>query len=192
MIWQKWYNKLVKKLTSLLLTILFSVAPATPVFAQELGATGGAPSRDSIAQRCTFAQRYLNETLKPRDLKARVDRLQAYRYIYQRLDVFAARLERNNQQGAVEFRQSLDQLHKSTEAFKKDYEQYDATRDIAAKYENCQKQPDEFQEYINATRIAREKVSKDVADIHSLLDVSIMNQLAELHNVFLQTGGTGS
>jgi hypothetical protein len=100
------------------------------MFAQELGTTGGAPTRESIAQRCTYAQRYLNETLKPRDLKARVDRLQAYRYIYQRLDVFAARLERNNQQGAAEFRQSLDQFAKKTEAFKKNYEQYDSTSEI--------------------------------------------------------------
>lgn len=181
----------VKKLTLLFIAVLI-VAPSTPMFAQELSTSGGAPTRESIAQRCTYAQRYLNETLKPRDLKARVDRLQAYRYIYQRLDVFAARLERNNQQGAAEFRQSLDQFAKKTEAFKKNYEQYDSTRDLAAKYENCQKRPDEFQEYVNATRIAREKVAKDVADIHTLLDVSVMSQLADLHNILLQTGGNGS
>ncbi|MDQ5912653.1 MAG: hypothetical protein QG659_75, partial [Patescibacteria group bacterium] len=74
----------------------------------------------------------------------------------------------------------------------KNYEQYDSTRDLAAKYENCQKRPDEFQEYVNATRIARETVAKDVADIHTLLDVSVMSQLADLHNILLQTGGNGS
>ena len=181
----------MKRLITFILITLIG-APVTPIFAQQLATTGGAPSRESISMRCGYAQRYMNETLKTRDLKARVDRLQAYRYIHQRLDVFASRLERNNQQGAVEFRQSVDQLARKTEVFKKNYEQYDSTRDIASNYENCQKSPDEFLDYVNATRISREAVAKVVSDIHTLLDTSIMRQLNDINNILLQTGGSSS
>lgn len=145
----------------------------------------------SIETRCTNAQAYLNNTQRPRDLRARVDRLQAYRYIHQRLNSFVSRLERNNQPNAAELRAQLDTLNTTIEQFKIDYEAYDQARDQAAKIKNCQQQYQVFIQKLIDARNKRAAVNQDIEKIQTLLGVEVKNQFDQLYQELLVTGNTG-
>ncbi len=143
--------------------------------------TAGAVDSTVVSQQCGLAQDYFDATLKPRDLRARVDRLQAYRYIFQRLDIYVGRLERNNQPGAAELRTHLNEFSKQTEAFKNSYETYDSTRELAATYKNCSSDPETFLKRVNAARVERQNVHTSVESLDILLNQTIKNQLELLH-----------
>lgn len=169
------------KIRYLLIVFSIFVISTSVVNAQESSSPGGVVTPDVVSQQCSLSQSYLNRTLKPRDLKSRVDRLQAYRYIFQRLDIYVSRLERNNQSGAKELRANLDDLKNKTEQFKNLYETYDATRELSAKYQECEKSPEQFLKNIDATRVERQNVNAKIIEIQNLLDQTIKKQLENLY-----------
>ncbi len=149
------------------------------------------PTSQMVAQNCSSAQTYLKTILKPRDLRARVDRLQAYSYVYQRMDVFVSRLERNNQPQAVELRQTATNLQTSTKSFKDDYESYDQAREKLTNLSDCSKHASEFEQLLNDARNKRAQVSSDVASIKVLLNETFQTELQSLYQQLLSTNKSG-
>lgn len=131
----------------------------------------------TASERCGLTQNYLKNIVKNRDLYARVDRLQAYQYIYHRLDVFVRRLERNNQAGASEMRMSLNKFNTQIESFKSNYEQYDSSREALISVTNCRKNLAQFQDKLAEARIKRSAVHQDVLDIKATLETELIEQL---------------
>lgn len=144
------------------------------------------------AERCSLVQNYLKTIQKPRDLRARVDRLQAYRYIYQRLDVFVIRLEKNGQPQAAELRGLLEDYSKETEKFKDDYERYDSAREELANMKDCNNSIDTFLQKLQTTRQLRQKVYEDVLAIQKMLSPDISGQLEVLYDKLQSTERTGA
>lgn len=172
------------KRTSIIMVIILTGFLVTPkLFAQDSG--NEEASRQAVAS-CRRAQQYINNIQKPRDLRGRVDRLQAYRYIYQRLDGFVIRLERNNQFQAKEMRTSLDSLYKQINVFKDDYETYDEARDKVATFNDCQKNNQQFTDALQLARQKRQIVHDDITSLDATLTPKIKTQLDNLHQYFLQ------
>ena len=177
------------KLHIALLAILFaSILTVTNVSAQE---SAPQTTQELVTQRCQLAQNYIKDIQKPRDLRARVDRLQAYRYIYQRLDVFTKRLERNKQPEADNLRASLDDISKNIEQFKVNYEQYDAARESLTKVQNCRSNITSFQSKLETARNKRQAVNESIVSIEAILSPTVKGQLETLYQGLLATGKTG-
>lgn len=134
-------------------------------------------AQSTIAIGCEAAQQYLKAAQKPRDLRTRVDRLQAYRYVHQRLDATVRRIERNNQPNAKNLRANVDRLNDVTEAFRLDYETYDAAREAAANVKDCRNNGSEFAQKLEEARNARATVAQDVSLIRSIIATNITEQL---------------
>lgn len=139
----------------------------------------------TAAERCSLSQSYLKNIQKNRDLHARVDRLQAYQYIYQRMDVFVRRLERNGQPQAVEMRATLDQLTKDLDSFKKHYEEYDQSRESTTAVVNCKNKLPEFQDKLDQARSKRAVLQNDLTEIQKLLDPILKTQLQTVQSSVL-------
>ena len=139
-------------------------------------------------ERCSLTQNYLTNIQKPRDLRARVDRLQAYRYIYQRLNIFVARLERNNQPESANLRASLDRLNTSIDQFKNDYETYDQAREDVTNLKDCRDNFEDFTSRLELARSARTMVSQNVELIQSILSPNVKSQLDSLYSQLLISG----
>ncbi len=169
---------------------LFIVIAALVALPRLVTAQTATVSQQTPAERCGLTQSYLKTIQKPRDLRARVDRLQAYRYIYQRLEVFVIRLEKNNQPDARELRAKLDEFGRATDSFKNDYEQYDQTRESLTNLKDCKNSIDQFQAKLQTVRIQRQKVYDDVARIGQILSPEITTQLDTLHEKLLATEKT--
>lgn len=150
------------------------------------------PDDAPVVQRCLLAQNYLKNIQKPRDLRARVDRLQAYRYIYQRMNVFVLRLERNDQPEASNLRASLDRLNQSIDEFKTDYETYDSSRELVVKQKNCSDDYSTFSTNIANMREDRAQVNRTVELIESILNPNIATQLDTLYQQLLISGRSGA
>jgi TolA-binding protein len=142
---------------------------------------------DDTAARCRISQSFITTTIRPRDLRARVNRLQAYRYIYSRLDTFVQRLEHNEQSYATELRVDLDQLSDKIERFKEDYEVYDQARQNVINQNECSKNFTTFQEKLEIARVNRQQVGTDVAEIESILE-TIRGRVEQLRQELLATG----
>lgn len=168
---------LVVKLSKLFLSIVLIVGvflvPKTALLQSQ-------PSE--AAERCALSQSYLKKIQKNRDLHARVDRLQAYQYIYQRIDVFVRRLERNSQPQAAEMRATLDQLTNQLESFKKYYEEYDQAREATANVVNCKNKLAEFQSKLTIARSKRETLQNELLEIQKTLDPVLKTQLETVQN----------
>lgn len=134
----------------------------------------------NVAERCGLAQNYLKNIQRPKDLRARVDRMQAYQYIYQRLDVFTVRLEKNNQPLAEQFRAKLTALDANIDAFKDHYETYDAARESVVTLDSCGQDVGEFQKRLSKARQARQVVHDDIQKIQALYSPDILDQLRQL------------
>ena len=141
---------------------------------------GADATTEQFATRCERAQRNLQGPVRDSDIRTRVDRLQAYRYISKRMDIFTQRLEHNNQPDAKEMRAQVTQLDASIDRFAADYETYDAMRDSLAQMPDCGKNPDLFQTRLGDVRQARTSLNQDVATIHSTLDTNFRNQLSDI------------
>ena len=141
-------------------------------------------------ERCYLAQNYIKNIQKPRDLRARVDRLQAYRYVFQRMEVFTRRLEINNQPQARELRKTLSELDIQIEKFKQDYEKYDQTREDITNIFSCQNNIAKFQLALEKLRTERSQVNKDVNNIKELLNPIMTSQLDILLQSFNDQGVT--
>lgn len=175
------------KLRLLSLLLLASALVVAPTIVRAQTAT---IDQQTPGERCGLAQSYLKNVQRPRDLRARVDRLQAYRYIYQRVEVFVIRLEKNSQPSAKELRAQLDELQRATDSFKNDYEQYDQSREELANMKDCQKEINQFQAKLQVTRAQRQKVYEDVARVQDILSPEITTQLQTLHETFQATEKT--
>ena len=173
------------KIRILVISLFAVLLPAVATFAQEVSI------EPILTENCKQAQSYLNITLKKRDLHARVDRLQAYRYIYQRLDSFVNRLEKNNQPGAQDLRTDLSVLNTKIENFKNDYETYDASRDLVANMTQCLSKKSEFEKNIIVMQANRAAVNTDVSSIRVLLEDTIKGRLDTLYQQYLETGTNG-
>lgn len=174
----------IRILSMLLLVVSFFVVPH--VFAQ----ANNADSANQLAERCNLAQNYIKNIQKPRDLRARVDRLQAYRYIASRLDNFVTRLERNRQPNASELRETLKDLNVNIDNFKNLYEQYDKAREEVVAVQDCQNNRDEFQAKLEAARLKRSEVNDVVNKVQSTLSPTAKDQLNDLYAKLLATAKT--
>lgn len=178
----------VKLRKLLLIVAAVFVFTATGTLAQEAPAQ---TSQELATQRCSLAQNYIKDIQKPRDLRARVDRLQAYRYIYQRLDLFTKRLERNQQPEAENLRASMNSLGKDIEQFKASYERYDAAREELTNIKDCRNNMTLFQSKLEAARSKRQEVSDSIVAVESTISPTVKNQLDVLYEGLLATGKTG-
>lgn len=139
-----------------------------------------APSNEVIAQRCVLAQAYASSELKQNDLRARVNRLQIYEYIHQRLDILAKRLEYNQQAGAKQYRNTLDEYLKKIEVFKQNYEDYDSAREAFSGLPDCKKNPDQFKKALTDLRKKRTTIEKTTAAISEFLEQEVTTQLMKI------------
>lgn len=176
------------KKIQIIISIILVFTPIQIVFAQN--ASTEMPEIETVAQRCELSQRYLKDTLKPRDLRTRVNRLQAYQYIYQRLDILVVRLEHNHQVGSVELRTQMNEFSKSIDQFKSQYETYDLSREVVSKYKNCRQNPDEFLKKVDLMRQSRQKLNSDIKEIQDILAVKFKLSLEQLGDSFTVTPAT--
>jgi hypothetical protein len=142
---------------------------------------------DDTAARCRISQNFIISTIRPRDLRARVNRLQAYRYIYGRLDTFVQRLENNDQQYAAELRTDLDNLNTQIDSFKDDYEVYDQARQDVINQKDCPNNFTVFQEKLEIARVNRQQVGADVSAIQSTME-AMKSKIELLRQELLATG----
>lgn len=119
----------------------------------------------------------MNDSLRRRDLRGRVDRLQAYRYMHERLDIYVARLEFNNQPGAAALRTSTTNLDAAITTFKDNYETYDKARDEVVSLQDCEGNYAEFRTRLNGARVKRQQVNASIESIDRLLKDTIAPQL---------------
>ena len=178
----------MKRLVVIAIFIAGGLFMVPPLFAQDI--TSDEAARQTVAS-CQRAQNYLKNIQKPRDLRGRVDRLQAYRYIYQRLNVFVNRLEKNDQYKARELRASLDTFNEQITVFKDNYEVYDKARDEVSQIENCQKNNQQFTAALGSARQKRQLVHEDVLKLDMTLSPQVSTQLDQLYQHFLVGGSNG-
>ncbi len=174
------------RLTALCLAAFMLVFVPT-LFAQEPQTQ---TNEELITERCALAQNYLDTIQKPRDLRTRVDRLQAYLYIYQRFDMFTARLERNTQPGAAQMRTTLNSLNRNIEAFKNNYESYDEAREAVVAEKDCRNNINEFQSKLQTARARRQAVHDTVVRIEKIFEPTITGQLDTLYTELLEPSQT--
>ncbi len=134
----------------------------------------------SLSARCLVAQQKLAGPVRERDLRTRVDRMQAYLYVHERLDIFTQRLENNNQPFAAQMRTMTSELNALTTQFKTDYETYDIARTKTSSTKDCSSNTEQFSENLEATRSARKKVNEDVVAINALLSGPVSVTMNEL------------
>lgn len=135
---------------------------------------------ENFSSRCQRAQVNLRGPVRDRDIRTRVDRLQAYRYIEKRLDDFTKRLEKNNQPNAKELRTQVTQLNKDINTFAASYETYDGMRDSLSNMADCGTNQELFRTRLSDVRQSRSTVNQNVETIRTDLDSSIRNQLSDL------------
>jgi len=149
--------------------------------------SGGTYAQTEYGTRCRIAQQNLRGTVRDQDIRTRVSRFQAYQFIYKRLDVFVQRLENNNQRGAADLRQEVNQLKQAIDDFKSDYEDYDQARVTVTKLQNCSDNLPEFTSLMQDARQKRRRVNTDVLTIDKILDPSIKNKITDLYNNLLES-----
>lgn len=134
----------------------------------------------SLSARCGVAQQKLAGPVRSRDLRTRVDRMQAYLYVHERLDIFTQRLENNNQPSAEQMRTLTSELNVLISTFKNDYEVYDQARTAVATLKNCSKNTEDFSTSLEFARTTRKKVNEDVVAINLLLSGPVTTTMNEL------------
>lgn len=169
----------------ILLLLIGSLLLVPRVFAQSEDALN-----DQTTQRCGLTQSYLKNSQKSRDLRARVDRLQAYRYISSHLETFISRLERNGQPQATELRGTLTSINDNIETFKTTYEAYDIARNQVVSVKDCRNNIEQFQTKLDDARLKRQEVNASVLSIQNLLEPTTKDQLTTLYTELLATSKT--
>lgn len=172
----------VKKLALFLLIGLIVTAPAG--YARQ-----NLPASEVVKLQCKQAQTYLENTLRPNDLRGRVNRLQVYEYLYLHLNAIATRLQNNNQSGAQQLGNAVAEYRRAIDAFVKDYETYDNSRDQLASLEDCQKNISDFQKALSDMRENRAVVAKDVIKLRVAMNSGISPQLLALQETLQTAGG---
>lgn len=162
-------------INGLLCAVLIATVVPIAVLAQSDGGEG-----EDFTVRCVRAQNNLKGPVRERDIRTRVDRLQAYRYIEKRLDIFTQRLEYNNQPGAQGLRTQVQALELATSTFAANYEAYDARRDALAAMPDCGKRPQVFQTQLNDLRHLRATINQDVLNIQNSIDSNVRNELSSV------------
>lgn len=138
------------------------------------------PTEAGLSRTCKQAQGHLQAVVRPRDLRARVDRLQAYQYITKRLDTFAQRLERHEQPHAQTIRNLTDEFSQTVDNFKEHYEYYDTARDSLATLQVCDQRPAEFAKRLAQARRRLAAVEQDAEAIDTLLAKDVPRVLSQL------------
>lgn len=167
---------MIKPFTKTALLALLIAAPLLAV----ASLSAAAQTSSDYELRCERAQSTLRTTVRNRDLRTRVDRLQAYKYIEKNLDALTQRLENNDQPHAEEFGELTTQLIALIGQFTDDYEKYDTARDSVSDITGCRGNFNAFQKNLYDAREKRAKVSAGVTDIRNLLDSGVRNQLSTL------------
>lgn len=165
-------------LTIIVSLTIFSISIISVV---ALSATTSNDSRSVYG--CFSAQNYLKNVQRPKDLRARVDRLQAYQYIGQRLDIFTQRLENNSQPKAQDLRRQLDKLKLEVDDFKVKYENYDEARDQLVSIENCEANTSKFKTLLSSLRLERKRLNQSVKLIDDRLRINMSGQLEDLQDI---------
>lgn len=148
-------------------------------------------SESVIVARCENAQAYLNKDLREKDLRARVDRVQAYEYVYQELNMLALRLEHNKQYSAKQMREQMTAFQQKIGQLKVSYEKYDYSRDALAQLPDCTKNPQKFSELLAVMRSERKKVEQQTTTTKTFLVANMSNQLEDTYDNFLKTSASG-
>ncbi|MCB9822926.1 hypothetical protein H6800_01470 [Candidatus Nomurabacteria bacterium] len=140
---------------------------------------------------CKIAQQNLGASIRSNDLRTRVNRMQAYQYMYQKLDIFVQRLENNGQPGAKDLRAKTDELGTQITKFRDDYEAYDKDRDKVTKIENCTKNSIAFDRALQNARNSRAVVHEDVVNLDEMLSGPIQNSIRNLYTELLASSPAG-
>ena len=74
----------------------------------------------------------------------------------------------------------MNEFSKKIELFKSNYEEYDLSREVVAKYKNCGQDSEGFLNKLQIMRDSRQKINSDVVDIQELLDVEFKSSLVQL------------
>lgn len=162
------------------LSLFFSLFVTILIVSSVTAQRTSQPTQADLVKNCNQAQNYLSGTLRLRDLRARVDRLQAYQYINQRVDGFVRRLERHDQPQATELRLTVTKLNSLINNFKSDYEMYDTAREQLASLRDCQDQPAVFARNLQTARGRLQTVEKDIQTIEDLLNKQVVKDLRTL------------
>lgn len=179
----------IRTTTSLLLiSIIAALGISIVVFTQN---KTSAQSAD-ISTQCKVAQANLSGPVKKQDLKTRVYRVQAYQYIYDRLDTFVQRLENNNQPEADTLREQANILKDQIKLFENDYESYNTARDNTASLKDCSKHPTQFSQKLTDMRAKRQQIDSEVSSIDGLLGTTVKSRIADLYTQLLATGTSGA
>lgn len=141
--------------------------------------------------RCKIVQQNLSGHIRSNDLRTRVNRMQAYQYMHQKLDIFVQRLENNNQPGAGDLRRQSDELGKKIDKFRADYETYDINREKLSKLDNCSKNSVSFDRALQTVRNSRATVHQDVIELDEKLNSSVQASVRDLYTDLLASSPTG-
>ncbi len=140
---------------------------------------------------CKLVQQNLDGGIRSNDLRTRVNRMQAYQYMHQKLDIFVQRLENNDQPGAKDLRTKTDDLGMQITKFRDDYETYDKSRDKVTKIEDCSKNTLSFDRALQNARDSRAVVHEDVVNLDDMLSSSVQNSLRDLYTELLSSSPAG-
>jgi uncharacterized coiled-coil DUF342 family protein len=177
----------IKNIKNLYLIILIAIILAIPFFIKT-----NPLSAASEPSRCKIAQQNLNGNVRDRDLRTRVDRLQAYQYMHKKLDIFVQRLENNDQLMSAELRQQVDDLGNQIDQFKNDYEAYDSARDGVTEIVKCDKDTVKFDRAMQKARQARDVLHQDIIEIDQTLNSPIKNSITSLYTQLLASSPSGA
>lgn len=144
-----------------------------------------------VVSRCENAQAYLNKDLREKDLRARVDRVRAYEYVYQELNALTLRLEHNEQYSAQNMRDQMTAFQKNINQLKTSYEEYDSSRDNLARLSDCADNPQKFTELLSIMRRERKTVEQQITVIRNFLATNMSNQLEDTYYNFLKSSASG-
>lgn len=118
--------------------------------------------------------------------------MQAYQYMYQKLDIFVQRLENNDQPGVKDLRTKTNNLGTQIAKFRDDYETYDKNRDLVSKIDNCSKNKTSFDRALQNARDSRAVVHEDVVSLDDMLSGSIQNSIRDLYTELLASSPSGA
>lgn len=168
------------KFSNLVFALFAVVIIGVAVFLATPTSETAAATNDEISRYCQQSQNYLRTTIRQRDLRARVDRLQTYRYIAGRLDIFTKRLEQHSQPRAQTMRSLTTQFTRQVDDFKFRYESYDRARDELGEMSNCDQSPHTFNKYLSTARSRLKSVEQSIKNIDNMLTDDIPGDLQTL------------
>ena len=148
-------------------------------------------SQNISASQCEVAVNYLSKELKSADLRARVDRLAVYEYVYQYLELLTKRLNYNKQPDYEVLKKTLVMYREDIDYFVNSYEKYDESRQELANMD-CQKDLPRFTVQLSKLRSDRKTLELATNDVQRMLRISMKNQLNGLYDKLLSGEPSGA